>query len=172
MPRRSRSARRSPLAARRSSLVARRSPLAASCGGGGGSGGSGSDGGSAATTVHPGESIQAAVDAAAPGDTIEVLPGDYIEPGTAEAAVRITKSLQLVAKSGPGIGEFDRRLKFEFDGANVTSDAGLLAFCELDDALGLTAIAGESLTVPRTGLNSRTATLPSFGSRCSAGSPV
>ena len=72
--------------------------FAASCGGGGG------DGGRAATTVRPGESIQAAVDAASPGDTIEVLPGDYVEPGTNEAAVRITKSLKLVAKSGPGTG--------------------------------------------------------------------
>src|SRR5918997_4961196 len=50
---------------------------------------------------------------------------------------------------------FDRRLKLEFHGSRVTSDAGLLAFRELDDVLGLTELAGEVLAEIRTGRNGR-----------------
>ena len=50
---------------------------------------------------------------------------------------------------------FDPRLKLEFHGSKVTSDSGLLAFRDLDDALGLNELAGEVLADTRSGQNSR-----------------
>jgi Transposase DDE domain group 1 len=50
---------------------------------------------------------------------------------------------------------FDRRLKLELHGARITSDGGLLAYRELDDALGLTATAASVLAEGRRGKNIR-----------------
>jgi hypothetical protein len=59
------------------------------------------------------------------------------------------------ADDGPLRVEFDRRLKLEFHGSRITSDAGLLAYRDLDDALGLTDLAGGVLSECRRGTNTR-----------------
>jgi len=51
--------------------------------------------------------------------------------------------------------DFDRHIKLEFHGSTVTSDAGLLASRELDDALVLSSTAASGLHDTRTGLNTQ-----------------
>ena len=47
--------------------------------------------------------------------------------------------------------DFDRLLKLKFLGSQLTTDAGRLAYRELDEALGLTETGAEVLTDSRQG---------------------
>ena len=49
--------------------------------------------------------------------------------------------------------QFNPKVRLEFHGSTITTDAGLLAFREFDDALGLTEIAEDYLQESRTGRN-------------------
>src|ERR1700730_15352009 len=51
--------------------------------------------------------------------------------------------------------DFDRRVMLQFRDSAVTSDAGLLAHRELDDVLGLSALASDVMADARTGKNGR-----------------
>lgn len=55
---------------------------------------------------------------------------------------------------------FDGCLKLKFLGSQITTDAGLLAYRELDETLGLTILGADVLTDSRQGSNTRHGLLP------------
>ncbi len=59
------------------------------------------------------------------------------------------------AKLEPLRVDFNRRVKLEFHGSDISSDGGLLPYRELDHALGLTELSGEVLFEARRGKNTR-----------------
>ena len=73
---------------------------------------------------------------------------------------------------GPLQVDFDRRLKLKFRDSEISSDAGLLSFRELDDALGLTELAGALLSEMRCGKNVHNLLWGFFGSPCSTALPA
>ena len=60
---------------------------------------------------------------------------------------------------------FNRRLRLEFRGAKITTDAGLLAVRELDEMMGLTDMAADLIEDKRTGKNIQHQYLGFFASR-------
>src|SRR5277367_3569508 len=75
------------------------------------------------------------------------MSGDHEVPKTVNPAGETPEGILRM--------DFDRRVMLQFRGSLVTSDAGLLAHRELDDALGLSDLAGEHLADERTGKNGR-----------------
>ena len=86
--------------------------------------------------VFPGESIQAAIDGASPGDTILVEPGVYQETGNTQFGLHITTdNLRLIGKVKQGQGEAGKVRLVHF-GTQVTGVYAAPAGCGPDKGVG------------------------------------
>ena len=75
------------------------------------------------------------------------------KPRKTSSDKRVSNSRKTKEKTKPGRVKFDRRVRIEAKGAQITTDAGLLIMRDLADAIGLSDMAQATLRDTRRGKN-------------------